>query len=102
VDSTLNVWIRRIWRLALLALFLVLLLPASARFVGPLLGVAAWSGALFGYICIVLGLPFLLSIVGRAGYNAVLKPYVRARRIRVIRNQRLLREAAERQAPGER
>lgn len=102
MDTTLNIWIRRIWRVALLALFLVLLLPASARYIGPLFGVAAWSGAVFGYVCIVLGIPFLLSVVGRAGYNTLLRPYVRARRIRGIRNQRLLREAAERQVSEER
>jgi hypothetical protein len=101
VDSALNIWTRRIGLLLLFALVLALLLPASAGIIGPLFGIAAWTGAAFGYICVFAGIPFLLWIVGKAGYNAVLKPYVRARRIRVIRNHRLLREAAERQPSAE-
>lgn len=102
VDSALNVWTRRIGLVAGLALLVALFLPATARFIGPLFGLAAWTGAAVGYVCLFLGIPFLLLTVGRAGYNSMLRPYVRARRIRVIRNQRLLREAAERDISGDR
>lgn len=102
VDSALNVWIRRVGLVAALALLLALFLPATARFIGPLFGLAAWTGAAVGYVCLFVGIPFLLLTVGKAGYNSMLRPYVRARRIRVIRNQRLLREAAERQVSEER
>ena len=101
MDSALNIWTRRIGLLLAFALLVALLSPAAARIIGPLFGIAAWTGAAFGYICVFAGIPFLLWIVGKGGYNAVLKPYVRARRMRVIRNHRLLREAAERQPPAE-
>jgi hypothetical protein len=101
VDSALNVWTRRIGIALAFALIVAFLLPAALRFLVPLFGVAAWAGALFGYVCIFVGIPFLLSIVGKAAYDILFRPYVRARRIRVIRNQRMLREAAARQSSAD-
>jgi hypothetical protein len=96
VDSPLNVWVRRIAVLLVVAVAAVLLVPLSARIFGPVLGIAAWAGAAFGYVCIVVGIPFLLWIIGRPGYRTFIRPYVRARRIRLITQRRLLREAASR------
>jgi hypothetical protein len=88
--------VRRIGIPLLFAVAAILLVPASARIVGPVFGIVAWTGAAFGYLCIVAGIPFLLWIIGRPGYNTFVKPYVRARRIRQIAHRRLLREAAAR------
>lgn len=96
MDSPLHAWVRRIGIPILLAVILLLLFPFSAQIIGPVVGVAAWTGAAVGYIFIVLGIPFLLVIVGRPVYRLFLEPYVRARRIRAIRERRLLREAAAR------
>ena len=102
MDSPLNVWARRVGIPLLLGVIAVLLVPVSARILGPVLGIAAWTGAAFGYVCIVLGIPFLLWIVGRAVYNTFIRPYVRARRIRLITQRRLLREAAARGSSAQR
>ncbi|HET9181772.1 MAG TPA: hypothetical protein VFP59_06545 [Candidatus Angelobacter sp.] len=96
MDTSLQMWVRRIGIPVLLAAILLLIFPVSARIVGPVLGVAAWTGAAVGYIFIFLGIPFLLVIVGRPVYRMFLKPYLRARRIRLIRERRLLQEAAAR------
>jgi hypothetical protein len=96
VDSPLNVWVRRIGVPLLGTVILVLVFPGSARFIGPAFGVVTWTGAALGYIFIFAGIPFLLTVVGKAGYKAIIKPYVRARRIRFLRHRRLLREAAVR------
>jgi hypothetical protein len=102
VDSPLNVWLRRIGIPLLVAVIAVMLVPVSARILGPVLGIAVWTGAAFGYLCIVVGIPFLLWIVGRAVYKTFLRPYVRARRIRLITQRRLLREAAARGSSAQR
>jgi len=96
VDTSLHAWVRRIGLTVLIAVILFLLFPVSAQIIGPAFGVAAWTGAAIGYIFIVLGIPFLLVIVGRPVYRQFLMPFVRARRIRSIRERRLLREAAAR------
>lgn len=96
MDSSIYAWGRRIGIPVLLAVILVLLFPVSAQILGPVFGAAAWTGAAVGYIFIFLGIPFLLIIVGRPVYRLFLKPYVRARRIRLIRDRRLLQDAAAR------
>lgn len=96
MDTSLHAWLRRIGIPVLLAVILLLLFPVSAQIIGPVFGVAAWTGATIGYIFIFLGIPFLLAIIGRPVYRLFLEPYVRARRIRSIRERRLLREAAAR------
>lgn len=101
MDSSLYVWVRRIGIPLLVGAAVIAVLPGSARFLGPAFGVAAWTAAAVGYICIFVGIPFLLILVGKAGYRVVLKPYVRAWRIRTIRDRRLLREAAARQTHAE-
>jgi hypothetical protein len=98
VDSSLHIWVRRIGIPLLVGAVLITILPNSARILGPAFGVAAWAAAAVGYICIFAGIPFLLIIIGKAGYRVVLKPYVRAWRIRMIRDRRELREAAARQS----
>ena len=101
MDSSFYLWVRRIGLPLLVVAAVLAVLPGSARWVGPALGVAAWTAAAAGYICIFVGIPFLLFTVGKAGYKVVLKPYVRAWRIRTIRDRRLLREAAARQTHAE-
>jgi len=101
VDSSFHVWVRRIGFPLLVAAILMAVVPEWARFLGPAFGVAAWTAAAAGYLCIFVGIPFLLIVVGKAGYRVVLKPYVRAWRIRTIRDRRLLREAAARQTHAE-
>lgn len=96
MDSSLHAWVRRIGILVLLAVILLLLFPVSEQIIGPVFGAAAWAGATIGYIFIFVGIPFLLIIIGRPVYRLFLEPYVRARRIRSIRERRLLREAAAR------
>jgi hypothetical protein len=44
----------------------------------------------------LVGMPFFFWIMGEAGYKVFLRPFVRARRIRKIRERRLLMEAAAR------
>jgi hypothetical protein len=101
VDSSLHIWVRRIGVPLLVGAVLVTVLPNSARILGPAFGAAAWTAAAVGYVCIFVGIPFLLIIVGKSGYKVLLKPYVRAWRIRTIRDRRLLREAAARQTHAE-
>lgn len=96
MDSPLNIWIRRIGIPLLVAVIAVVLFPYSARLIGPLLGLSVWAAAAIGYVFIFLGVPFLLWIVGKACYKIFLKPYVRARHIRMLRERRLLNEAAAR------
>jgi hypothetical protein len=95
------VWVRRIG-LPLLAVLLLGLFLHSAWLLGPIIGVAAWTAAAAGYVCIFVGIPFLLIVVGKAGYKVLVKPYVRVLRIRRIRDNRWLREAAARQSHVER
>jgi hypothetical protein len=97
----LNVRVRRIGIPLVLAVVAVLLVPVSARIFGSVLGIAAWAGAAFGYVCIVLGIPFLLWIIGRPVYRTFVRPYLRARRIRLIVQRRLLREAASRSSSAQ-
>jgi hypothetical protein len=96
VDTSLHIWLRRIGIPVLLAVVLLLLFPFSAQIIGPVFGVAAWTGAAIGYIFIFVGIPFLLVVLGGPVYRLFFKPYVRVRRIRAIRERRLLREAAAR------
>ena len=96
METSLHIWVRRIGIPVLLAAILLLLFPVSAPIIGPAFGVAAWTGAVIGYSFIFVGIPFLLVIIGRPVYRLFLQPYVRARRIRAIRERRLLREAAAR------
>lgn len=101
MDSPLNVWIRRVGIPLLVAVLAVVLFPLSARLLGPLLGLSVWAAAAMGYVCIFLGIPFLLWIVAKACYKIFFKPYVRARRIRMLRHRRLLHEAATRASSTE-
>lgn len=101
MDSSLHIWVRRIGVPLVIGAILVAILPNSGRILGPAFGAAAWTAAAIGYVCIFVGIPFLLVIVGKAGYRVILKPYVRAWRIRTIRDRRLLREAAARQTHAE-
>lgn len=96
MDSPLNVWTRRIGIPVLVAVLAIVLFPFSARLIGPLLGLSVWAAAVVGYVFIFVGVPFLLWIVGKACYRIFLKPYVRVRRIRMLRDRRLLDEAAAR------
>lgn len=96
MDTSLHIWLRRIGIPVLLAVVLLLLFPVSAQIIGPVFGLAAWTGAAVGYIFIFLGIPFLFVIVGGPAYKLFIKPYVRVRRIRAIRERRLLHEAAAR------
>jgi hypothetical protein len=96
VDSPLNVWVRRLGIPLLLAMIALWLFPGSVQVLGPFLGLSVWAAAVFGYIFIFLGIPFLVWIIARSVYRVFLRPYVRARHIRMLAHQRLLREAAER------
>jgi hypothetical protein len=49
-----------------------------------------------GVLIFLVGMPLFFWVMGEAGYKVFLRPYVRAFRIRTIRDRRLLREAAAR------
>jgi hypothetical protein len=96
VDASFHVWTRRIGVLLLVAIGVTLLSPLSGRFVEPLIRVGVWTAATLGYIFIIVGIPFLLWTVGKTVFRTFITPYVRSRRIRSIRERRLLAEAAMR------
>lgn len=49
-----------------------------------------------GILIFLVGMPLFFWIMGEAGYKVFLRPFVRALRIRKIRERRLLMEAAAR------
>jgi len=49
-----------------------------------------------GYAIFLIGMPLFFWIIAEAGYRVFLKAYIRALRIRKIRERRLLNEAASR------
>jgi hypothetical protein len=102
VDASFHVWIRRIGVALLVAVAATLLSPFSGQIVAPFIGVAVWAAAALGYIFIIGGIPFLLWMVARVVFRTFVTPYLRSRRIRVIRERRLLAEAAMRAGTGQR
>ena len=96
MDASFHVWTRRIGVALLVAVGATLLSPLSGKLVEPFIHFAVWAAATLGYIFIVVGIPFLLWIIARAVFRTFLTPYIRSRRIRLIRERRLLAEAAMR------
>lgn len=96
MDALFHVWTRRIGVVLLVAVGATLLSPFAGRLVEPFIHFAVWAAATLGYIFIVVGIPFLLWTVGKAVFRTFVTPYVRTRRIRSIRERRLLAEAAMR------
>lgn len=96
MDASFHVWTRRIGVVLLVAVGATLLSPLSGRLVEPFIHFAVWAAATLGYIFIIVGIPFLLWTVGKTVFRTFVTPYVRTRRIRSIRERRLLAEAAMR------
>lgn len=101
MDASFHVWIRRIGVALLVAVGVTLLAPLSGKIVEPLIRFSVWAAATLGYIFIIIGIPFLLWTVGRTLFRTFVMPYVRIRRIRSIRERRLLAEAAMRPGTGQ-
>ena len=101
MDASFHTWIRRIGVALVVAVGATLLSHLSGQIVEPLVRFAVWAAAILGYIFIIVGIPFLLWTVGRALFRTFLMPYVRIRRIRSIRERRLLAEAAMRSGTGQ-
>lgn len=96
MDASFHVWTRRIGIALLVALGATLLSPLSGRIINPFFHFAVWAAATLGYIFIFVGIPFLLWTVGKTVFRTFVTPYIRTRRIRSIRERRLLAEAAMR------
>lgn len=96
MDASFHVWTRRIGIAFLVAVGATLLSPLSGQIVEPLIRFAVWAAATLGYIFIIVGIPFLLWTVGKTAFRTFVTPYLRIRRIRSIRERRLLAEAAMR------
>jgi hypothetical protein len=84
----LRIWLKRV----VIGLLVVLALPLIAYIVGLGLRLAEFVG----YLVLLVGLPFFLWIIARAGYRIFVKPYFRAWHINHIRHNRLLQEAVDR------
>jgi hypothetical protein len=102
VDASFHVWIRRIGIALLVAIVAALLFPLSVQIVEPFIRIAVWAAAALGYVLIIAGIPFLLWMTGRVVFRTFVTPYVRSRRIRNIRERRLMAEAAMRADTGQR
>lgn len=102
MDASFHVWIRRIGVALLVAVGATLLSPLSGQLIAPLIRFAVWAAATLGYIFIVAGIPFLLWMVARVLFRTFVTPYVRGRRIRLLRERRLMAEAAMRSGTGQR
>jgi hypothetical protein len=76
----------------------LVLLPVLARLLGLAVGISFLAIQIVGYVILFVGLPFFVWMMGEAGYRVFLRPLVRARRIRKMRNRRLLLEAAARKS----
>lgn len=96
MDASFHVWTRRIGVVLLIAAGATLLYPVSGRIIEPFIRFAVWAAATLGYIFIIVGIPFLLWMVGKTVFRTFFTPYIRSRRIRLIRERRLLAEAAMR------
>jgi hypothetical protein len=102
VDASFHVWIRRIGVALLVAIIAALLFPLSAQIAAPFIHIVVWAAAALGYVFIIAGIPFLLWMIGRVVFRTFVTPYVRIRRIRMIRERRLMAEAAMRSGTGQR
>jgi Mn2+/Fe2+ NRAMP family transporter len=91
---------KRRWKqLAILLVFLLIayvLLPYLADVLGLAAGLSFLAVQVIGYAIFLVGIPFFLWIMAEACYRIFLRPFLRARRIRRIRDHRLLIEAAAR------
>lgn len=101
MDASFHVWTRRIGIPLLVGIIAIFLFPHSGRIIAPLVSVGVWAAATLGYIFIIVGIPFLLWTVGKTVFRTFITPYVRSRRIRAIRERRLLTEAALRGGTGQ-
>ena len=70
--------------------------PAVLRSLASVLKELSLWIQLLGYAATLVLVPFFLWIMAEAGYKVFLRPTVRARRIRKIRDKRLRLEAAGR------
>ncbi len=96
----LKIWLKRFASAFAIAVAVFVLLPLLAKLIGLALGLSFGVIVLAGYAILLVGIPFFLWIMAEAGYRVFLKPSLRARRIRGIRNRRLWREAAARNPTG--
>jgi hypothetical protein len=75
---------------------LLALLPLLLYLLGVAVNLTFLAIEVTGILIFLVGMPLFFWIMGEAGYKVFLRPFVRAHRIRTIRNRRLLREAVER------
>lgn len=76
-----------------------ILLPLAAKFLGLAVGLSFLALQIAGYIFLCIFMLLFFWIMAEAGYKVFLRSWVRARRIRKIRNRRLMFEAAARKQP---
>jgi hypothetical protein len=73
-----------------------ILLPWAANHLGLAVGFSLVAFQVAGYTFLGIFMLLFFWIMAEAGYKVFLRPSVRARRIRKIRNRRLMFEAASR------
>jgi uncharacterized membrane protein len=90
---------KRGWRIITIIAVVVAilaLLPLLADLLSVAIGVSFLTIEIVGLFIFLVGMPLFFWIMSEAGYRVFLRPYMRARRIRIIRNRRLMFEAAAR------
>jgi len=96
VSPALKRWTRKFFIVLVIALAVYLTYPAVLGALSSILKEASVWFQVFGYAGALIIIPFFMWIMAEASYKVFLRPTVRARRIRKIRNRRLMLEAAAR------
>jgi hypothetical protein len=96
LKSTVKSWLKRLAIASVAVLLLWFLLPLVAGLIGLALGLSLSVIALFGYLVLFVGLPFVVWILAESIYRVFLKAYIRAWHINRIRDARYMKEATER------
>jgi len=91
-----RVWLKRLAFWLAVAAILWLLLPLIMSVLGLGMVVAILLLMTLGGMVFLVGLPFFSWIMAEAGLKVFVTPYYRAWHINHIRNNRLLKEAADR------
>jgi hypothetical protein len=91
-----RVWLKRLAFWVAVAALLWVLLPPIMSVLGLGMVVAVLLLIMLGAVVFLVGLPFFSWIMAEAGLKVFVTPYYRAWHINHIRNNRLLKEAADR------
>lgn len=74
----------------------LVLLPVAIYLLGVVIDLSFIATVLLGVLIFLVGMPLFFWIMAEAGYKVFLRPSLRARRIRNLREKRLRTEAAAR------